>query len=246
MGRSHAVSGGSVWLAGCAALTAAGVAIDPATIAVGGLVAAGSALLPDMDHPGATVAHALGPATRLAARGVSWLGDWLRDHTCGCCTTSTTGGHRTITHTAVGAVVAGLTVALLGGLAGRRAAVVVVFVAAALAVRGMLRRRVRGRWMPPVVGLAAAVAAWASTGPDGSWWWIGAPVAAGCLTHTMGDWLTLSGVPLCWPLRIAGCRWHRCGSPRPLRFRTGGAVERWAVVPLLLAVGAGSVWTLAV
>jgi len=242
MGRSHALSGAVVWLAGCAAAGAVGEPPSAPTVVVGAVVTAGAALLPDMDHPGATVAHALGPATRTVAAGISRLGDWLRDRTCGCCTTSSRGGHRTITHTAVGAVAAGGLAALLGGFGGVWSAGGLVLFMSALAVRGLLRRRWRGRWVALTVGVVAAVAAVAGGGD--SWWWLGLPVGVGCLTHIAGDGLTLSGVPVCWPLRVRGCRWYRCGTPRRLRFRTGGLVELRLVVPLLLAAGAGSVWVL--
>jgi membrane-bound metal-dependent hydrolase YbcI (DUF457 family) len=205
-------------------------------------VTAGASLLPDIDHPGSTVARTLGPATRLLARTVSWVADWVRDRTCGCCATPTTGGHRTLTHTAVGAATMGAVVSGTGLLFGRWVAAVVVFCVAALAVRA-LPRRWRRKGSAVGVGLVAGLAV-LGLPADASWWWVGLAVALGCLVHSLGDALTLSAVPLWWPLRIRGCRWHRCGMPRALRFRTGSRVELWLVVPTLLAVGGGSVWVL--
>src|SRR3712207_9440015 len=69
MGPSHALSGASVWLAGCWALDHfTGYAQSPLAVAVGATVCAGGALLPDLDlsgkvtrnQGGATVARTFG------------------------------------------------------------------------------------------------------------------------------------------------------------------------------------------
>ncbi|MET8354151.1 metal-dependent hydrolase [Micromonospora sp. NPDC005206] len=80
--------------------------------------------------------------------------------------------------------------------------------------------------------------------PGGSWWWVGAAAGLGTFTHSLGDSLTRSGSPLWWPLRIRGCRWRSVGSPRAIRFTTGGMGERVAVALLFLA-GAGCAYALA-
>jgi hypothetical protein len=53
------------------------------------------------------------------------------------------------------------------------------------------------------------------------------------VVHSAGDAITESGAPLLWPLPIRARRWYPVGSPRPMRFRTGGAVEAWLVAPAL-------------
>lgn len=241
MGRSHAISGAVVWLAGCATASALGGDPAAATIVVGAVTTAGAALLPDIDHPGSTVARSLGPLTRLVAYGTNVGATALRDATCGCCTRK--GGHRAITHTLAFALAAGLLVSLLGWAGGQTAALIVVGAMAALSVRCMFRRRSRGAFGAFGAGLVAAAAAAFLPGPAG-WWWIGVPVGLGCLIHTGGDALTFSRVPLLWPLRLRGCRWAPVGMWGPLRFRTGSGVELWLVVPAMLAAGALSVYVL--
>lgn len=86
-----------------------------------------------------------------------------------------------------------------------------------------------------VVGLAVTILSGLTLG--WSWWWLGAPVAVGCLTHILGDCLTISGCPLLWPLPIRGDRWRMVGIWKPMRFRTGKWVERTIVAPLLLIAG---------
>ncbi|KAB1930648.1 metal-dependent hydrolase [Micromonospora sp. ALFpr18c] len=242
MGRSHALSGAVVWLGGCA--LAAGLGARPAVgaVVVGAAVTAGGALLPDVDHPGSVVARSLGPLTRLIARGAAAGAAALRTASCGCC--AGRGGHRAVTHTFVFAVTAGLLVSLLCWVGGDVAAAVVAGMAAALAVRGVLRRRTRGAYGAAGSGLLVGLMAAALPGPVAGWWWVGLPLGLGCLVHSLGDALTFSRVPLLWPIRIRGCRWAPLGMWAPLRFRTGSAAELLLVVPALMLLGVISAWTL--
>jgi len=237
MGRTHALSGAAGWITGCAALTAAGHTPDLRTVAFGSAIAAGHALLPDIDHPGSTIARSLGPVTRIVAAGVHRFAAWLRTASCGHCRRRPDrGGHRAVTHTGLFAFAAGLCAGLLGWLSGWVAAAFVVGLSAALAVRAMTSRRQRGAFGAAAAGLLSGGALWVTSADVASWWWIGVPVAWGTLAHSLGDAVTKSGAPLLWPVRVRGCRWWGVGTPRWMRFRTGGGVER--VVWVLLLVGA--------
>lgn len=245
MGRTHALSGGAGWLAGCAALTVVGHAPSASTTMVGALVSAGFALLPDVDHPSSTIARTLGPVTRLVASGVAAGAGRLRVASCGhCAARPGRGGHRAVTHTALFAATLGVLASLAGWLAGGRAGLVVVWLAVGLAARAMLNRRQRGTL--GAVLLATFVTAAVHVAADVSWWWVGAPVAWGTLAHSLGDAATRSGAPLWWPLRIGGCRWRAVGSPRWARFRTGGLVERGVFALLLVGSLGGFGYVIAV
>jgi membrane-bound metal-dependent hydrolase YbcI (DUF457 family) len=224
-----------------AASPLAGVQPTAPQIAAGAVIAAGAALVPDVDHPGSTAARSLGPVTRVVARIVSYVSDAVRDSTCGCCATDGTHGHRTLTHTLVFAVLVGVGVCAAGWRWGATAGEVTVGVGAGLAVLGLLARR--GVWVTAALtGAAAGVAVRLLDAGDG-WWWLGIPAGWGVLAHAIGDGLTRAGVPLLWPLRIRGCRWRDLGPPRWLRFRTGGAVE--AVLSwLMVAGGVAAGWAL--
>lgn len=268
MGKSHALSGGVGWLAGCAALTVAGLPLHPATVLIGAAVSTGMALAPDVDHPGSTIARTLGPVTRLAATGVASGAAALRLASCRhCAVRPDRGGHRAVTHTGLGALAAGLGAGLLAVFASRTVAIVVVGFAVWLAAHTALSSRTRARigdlLLPgrfrylgkgahrfaAAVGallVGGAAAAWADgvlpSGPG--LWWIGLAVFWGFLAHSLGDSLTFSAVPLLWPLRIRGCRWAPVGTPRWMRFRTGSRAET-GVVWLMAAAGIGAVWLLA-
>jgi len=243
MGSSHALSGAVAWLGLCAAAEpVAGLQPDPVTVVAGSAVAAGAALWPDIDHPSSTVARSLGPLTRAAARIISYVSDKVRDNTCGCCATSGTHGHRTLTHTAVFAIATGVGLSLAGSHLGASMAAWVVGLLTGVAVLGL--RSGKGAWTAAVLlGGSAGAAVW-QFGGGTDWWWLGIPAGLGTLIHTAGDGLTHHGVPLWWPLRIRGCRWQRVGTPRPLRFRTGGPAEQLVVAAMLAGgiAAAAALW----
>ncbi|MFI7073541.1 metal-dependent hydrolase [Micromonospora sediminicola] len=238
LGRTHAVSAVAGWLGGCAVLTAAGWTPGMYPVVVGGVVAAGAALLPDIDHPESTISRTLGPVTGLLAAAVHAASRWVRWRTCRhCAARPPRGGHRAATHTALFALAVGALLALTGWLAGSAAGLAVVWATAGLAARAVLSRRQRGALGAAGIATAAACVA---AGAPGGWWWIGLPVAWGILAHSLGDAATVSGAPLLWPLRVRGCRWAAVGTPRWVRFRTGAAGERvvwWLLVLSGLVTG---------
>lgn len=246
MGRSHAVSGAAVWLGTCAASTAVGYRPGGVPLLAGAVVCAGFALLPDLDHPPSLIARTFGPVTQAVAAGVSRLAVAVHARTATAQDRPSRGGHRQLTHTAVFAVAVGLLVAAVAGLGGRWAVAGVVFTAVGLALRGLLTARERRRNGPltlaAVSALAAVGCAWL---PGTSWAWLGLPAGLGCLAHTLGDALTRLGVPLLWPVPVAGQRWYRVGIPRVLRITTDGWVESRLLLPVLVVGGgAAGVWTL--
>jgi membrane-bound metal-dependent hydrolase YbcI (DUF457 family) len=260
MAPGHALHGSVVGV-GVAHLLSAllGVHLSVLVQLVAGALCAGAALLPDLDHPGATVSRAFGPVSEAAARGLDSLGVWAYHRTrtrydkpeC-------RDGHRKITHTWPFPLVLGGLVALACGWGGRVAVLVCLFVFLSLAVRGLaprfghdkphgrLRRAARRalpRWLRSngwvavsvtAAGLTALTASWLGDVPAPVGAWLGAVVALGCYVHCWGDGHTVAGLPFWWPLRVRGQRWREVALlPYPLRFHAGKAFERRAVMPLL-------------
>lgn len=218
MGTSHATSGAFGWmLAGPAVAGFIASPLGGKEIAAGLVVCAGAALLPDLDHPQATIARTLGPVTHLMARGVSLLA----------------GGHRQATHSLLFCVAAGVgTLALVKW--SPIAAVVIMWFMAALALRALhiVLPGVSDGLKGLVIAGEAALITWvAAEFIPGEWWWLGLAVGLGCLLHLAGDCLTPEGVPFLWPLRWRGSI--------PLIPRTGSFMETGIVTPLM---GLGTAW----
>jgi len=232
LGKGHAVSGPVVWWTGWAWTSLAGYSHPRADVLiVGGLVAAGAALLPDFDHPESRLANAGGLLTKGLARGLGYLGSRIHAATKLPADRPDEDGHRTITHTLVFAAFAGLVVTWLISLSGPAGAaladrtgipalaplgklitalIVFVFVrlgfAAARAAFPGRQKRVRlrrkgRRWRKPTL-VAFVCAAVAYLMVPADTWWLGLAVSVGCLAHLLGDVITASGCPILWPIPI--------------------------------------------
>lgn len=262
MGPTHALSGAAVWLSGAAlSLPVVGDASLPVVV-VGAAVCAGSALLPDVDCPGSlslrdgsTAVRAFGVAGQVVGQLASRVSLLVYNLTRGRRDAARSGGHRTLTHTAVFAAAMGALVSAgaaapgtvqLGGRSwavGQLVALGVMWVSLHLALFGLFERwakRQRARYglvavMLLSLLLTAATAA-ALPGRPGGYPWLGLAVGVGVAMHCLGDAVTKQGVPFLWPLAIRGKRWWEITLPRFLRIRAGGAFESAVLMPALTVV----------
>jgi membrane-bound metal-dependent hydrolase YbcI (DUF457 family) len=208
LGRTHALSGA---VAGAAAGLA--VAHLPAGgVAVAALLTAGAAVLPDLDHPDASVARSLG----LLSRVFAWLVERI------------SGGHRHGTHSLAGVAVftaaAFAAIRYSAATGGRIALWLLLTLVIAAALRAL---RIGGHAADLLAVAGAAGLIWTGFALTSLGWAVG----TGTALHVAGDMLTDEGVPLAWPLSRAHVRLL----PEPLAFTTGTRPERWLVAPLLLA-----------
>ncbi|MEU4576189.1 metal-dependent hydrolase [Nonomuraea sp. NPDC023979] len=216
-GRTHAACGLTAYVGAVSWAHESGYVLDLATVITLAPLAAGAALLPDLDHPDATMARSLGWPSRQLARLVSTLG----------------GGHRGLTHSLTGAAVFGglgqLALAWRDTVSGQigLSILVALLIASAVRVCG-----IRG-WLDDAVGIALGPFLVGAGVPlDG----LPLVVAGGCLVHLIGDLPTDRGLPLLWPMR--GC----VRLPRALTFKVDGPAERRVIFPAVmvaLAVCAG-------
>lgn len=206
LARSHALSG---------ALTALAVSplvhLAPVQTIEVAILTAGAALLPDLDHRDSTIAHALGPVSRLVATGIQGAA-----------------GHRRGVHSLLAAVVAGGAVGFAVAawpLAGQLGAGAIGGLAALGLWHGRHRRGIALLVALLAGGIGARLPATV----------LAAVVAGGMLVHLAGDSLTCGGVPFFWPLPKRFCLpvVGHTGSAREAVVRWGMVV---AVVVLLLPV----------
>ncbi|MEU1824263.1 metal-dependent hydrolase [Streptomyces abikoensis] len=238
MGPTHALSGIAVWTAGAAGLQALGHPVAMPELAIGAAVCAGSALLPDIDHPSSTVARAFGPVSTSLSHLVDSVSTAVYNATRTSREEPRTGGHRTLTHTTVFAAGFGGLVSLACDNVGKPAAIVVLFVMLGLAIRGLLGSWVRrqGWAVTLLVTLGATAAAMWWLPSDRGYPVLGLAVAVGAFTHCLGDMITKQGCPLLWPVVHRGKRWWEVALPSALRIRAGGPFEKTILVPALSIV----------
>jgi hypothetical protein len=201
----------------------------------------GAALLPDLDHPSATVARSLGPVTRALAWAIDHASIGVYEATAGPRDKRRQNGHRLLTHTVPGALGFGvIALAIMavppvpvgdGTLSVPVGALVPTLLAALLA----LGAPGIGATFAVGTGTAAVIAF-----SQGTAWvpLLAVAVTVGCLAHVAGDAVTVSGVPLAWPVERDGQRWRMVRTP--VTFRVGSATERLAVGPAVMTLAAAS------
>ncbi|MEZ0072667.1 metal-dependent hydrolase [Planotetraspora sp. GP83] len=224
MGHSHALSGAAVWLAVTPALmalpgilehpelaTVTGTVLTPPELVAGAVVCAGAAMLPDLDHPSATIAQAFGPATWLLSRGVNFV----------------SGGHRHATHSLLFAVFAGVGAHLLAQrYPVGRDIMIVLMIGLALRAVGI---GVPGHTITSaLVNVALTAGLFVTFHMMGvTYSWLGFAIGVGCLVHVIGDCLTERGCPVLWPIKG---RWLL---PFDIGIKTGKTFEKKILGPVL-------------
>uniref|UniRef100_UPI003F499D6D metal-dependent hydrolase n=1 Tax=Nonomuraea sp. CA-251285 TaxID=3240002 RepID=UPI003F499D6D len=200
-GSTHALSGVTFYAGAAVWLAKSGSAdigvLQALTLAP---IAAGAAMLPDLDHPDATMARSLGWPSRQLARLVSFAG----------------GGHRGLTHSLAGAALFGLAAHTALTWRDTIPGMVGLAVLLALLISSAVRVcRIPG-WIDDAIGIALGPAlVWLRVPLDG----LPLVVAGGCLVHMLGDLPTDRGLPVFWPLP------GRVRLPRALTFKVGGTTE---------------------
>lgn len=223
MGPTHALSGVAAFLAAAPFVERYLTPMGPFELVVGTALAAGAALVPDLDHADATIANTYGPLTGALAWFVSLI----------------SGGHRNGTHSLLG-------IAVFTGLAYAAtwsdiAAGIVCWVLLGVAVRGF---GATGDGALAVIAnavLAGAAAAALVVFVPGVLWMLPVAMGIGAAAHVVGDCLTDMGCPLAWPLSQT-----MMGLPL---VDTDGLREKYIVVPGLtvgaavLSLVATGVWS---
>lgn len=187
MGVQHALGGAAVWLAATPALDAA-YGLTPGQVAVGTVIAAGAAMVPDLDQHGSTIGRTYGPVTNVLARIIALV----------------SGGHRNGTHSLLG-VAAFTGVAWLAVAHGGWLRFVLLWIllgvacrAAGLAIPG--HRSVTAVLHAVSMGVVTLIALASGVG-------LAVPLIAGTalgvVSHLAEDMLTPQGCPLLWPISKA-------------------------------------------
>jgi membrane-bound metal-dependent hydrolase YbcI (DUF457 family) len=189
--------------------------LSPGHLAVFVGLTAGAAVLPDIDHPNSSMAHTFGFLTK----GFAWLVGKI------------SGGHRHLTHAILGiagfTVLAWLAVKYRHDIGGKIAlglflALIIASALYALSVHGHGADvlAIAGALVMVFTGYGLALVAIA--------------VCLGCITHVLGDMLTIEGCPLLYPVS----EFHFRLLPKPLAFTTGTWPELWVLDPaLFVALG---------
>ncbi len=261
MGPTHAMSGAAAWMAACTAgALPAMSSAHPSVVLAGAAVAAGSALLPDLDCPGSlspkdgsTVVRAFGVVGEAVGHALSNVSLAVYNLTASRYDKPRTSGHRTLTHTLVFTAGVGAMVAWLGSITATFTAAgnewmvsqvatwLAMFTCLHLALYGLAEKwaktqRAKYGLIPTMLLSAIATTATIAHLPAASASWLGLAVGFGAVMHLLGDAITKQGVPVLWPTPIAGKHWYDVSLPSALRITAGGTFEKALLLPALSIV----------
>jgi membrane-bound metal-dependent hydrolase YbcI (DUF457 family) len=246
MGPTHALHGLAAGLAASNLAPVLGQPMDIPTALTLGMLCAGAAIAPDLDHPGATASRSLGFVSAIGSAAIQTLSASVYAHTRTKHDRDNADGHRGITHTPFGPPGLGLlsggipaVAGIWGSTSGTWATLVVIWLFLVWALRALPPKHKASRdYVVALMLTGLAYVALHGTYAGRMPVLIGVVVGLGAWVHALGDALTDYGAPLFFPLVIKGQRWFSAGSPTPLRFKAGKKVEKRLIFPLSLA-GAG-------
>lgn len=221
LGYSHAMSGAVAWLAVAPVATEAlGMApLNEYELIAGTIATAGAALIPDLDHPQATIAHTFGFISKSISKVTALLA----------------GGHRQGTHSllfvggfALFAYFVGLGLNLVDSTLPP---LIMMFLLAAFAFRGLniVPPKTSSSFKGTLVLIEAAVLVallhLLNQNSTLSWDWLWLAAGLGAFVHLLGDAITPEGVPFFYPIRSR--------FSVPIIAQTGNIMERVIISPIL-------------
>lgn len=226
MGKSHLIVGSAGWLLATPALAAVGIPLVPATIAAGTVVAAGAAMMPDLDHPQATVSRSLGKVSQTFSKYFA----------------RSMGGHRKGSHSVFFAAALGFLVANLvssGGATMAWTALAVIFITSSLLLRVLTEADgIIGAVLSAILAVSLLAI---SAGTN--FLWLVAALVIGILLHDLGDFLTVEGIPFFYPFSKKNHRIAVVGKTDSWREKGIAALAGIAAVFCLGAYVYQPIWT---
>lgn len=213
MGPTHSVSAFAAGLATTIALNNTGIYdFTPATALIFASITAGAGLLPDLDHPRATLARTWGPISRIIAKIVNNISAGFANMTAGPKDKHVENGHRKLTHTALFSIIIAPAIILaLISVGGFWAQMAVVYFFVSLALQGLFRNYIRnlGPILANILAIGITLGLAQATPETLHPTLLAFAVVVGCLAHIAGDAPTHSGVPFFAPfISVGGKRWN--------------------------------------
>jgi len=173
------------------------------------LIGAGAALGPDLDHPQATAAHTWGFISKWIAWCVEKVSEYVYVFTRTRFDMQRRGGHRTLTHTLLFAVLTGILVYFVAF--NHIANLIIIFLMLCLGLRGLFPKITAKNGIIAVYIVASLlpIAMWDDEINRISPLTLALVITLGFAIHSLGDCLTDSGAPLLFPILINRRLWYR-------------------------------------
>lgn len=217
------------------------------------IIIIGSSLMPDLDATNSTSITTLGPIGKVLSKAMRGFSVLIQNMIKGPYDKGSD-PHRGFWHTILAAFLAGI---LITGLANinvnlftifdiditlsKLIVIIYIYISLQLGVASLFKPFYKKNVDKPLgkLGLNIAsllIAAYLmySLPSNAKYNWIGGAVTFGWITHLIGDMLTVSGVPILFPLKYKGKRWWNFRLP--LGIKAGGVFEKSILIPLLSVI----------
>lgn len=214
------------------------------------IIIVGAALMPDLDAVKSTSINVLGPIGTALSKLMRGSSSVIQSTIRSKSDSPNPDPHRGFWHTILSGVLIGL---LVTGLASINielfkikdfsvsiatfVVVLIIYISIQLLMASLFRsiykkseKSLLSMLLIKGGGLVAAIALLALVPNDLNYNWVGAAVTFGWIAHLLGDAMTVSGVPLLFPLRFKGKMWWNYRLP--LGIKAGGWIEKSILVPL--------------
>lgn len=214
------------------------------------IIIVGSALMPDLDAVKSTSINVLGPIGTVLSKMMRGSSSVIQSTIRSKSDSPNPDPHRGFWHTILSGILIGL---LVTGLASINVelfkikdfsvsiatfvVILIIYISIQLLMASLFKsiyKKSKNSLISMLTikggGLISAIALLALVPSDLSYNWVGAAVTFGWIAHLLGDAMTVSGVPLLFPIKFKGKMWwnHRL----PLGIKAGGWIEMSILVPL--------------
>lgn len=215
----------------------------------------GSSLVPDLDNSASTSKSALGILGDLLSVIFRTTSEIIQTTVRTKYDKDKPNPHRGFYHTIPGALLVGVTVMLFTQLGGGVSlpgvghvswgfifAIVVSWLNLHMALAGLFKQGMKkvkkqagpfGEAIAFALSLTIVSLIFTQIPTNTNYWWIGAAVIFGMITHDLGDLMTTAGVPILFPLPHRGKMWW---TYRLTGIHAGGVVENYIFIPFFLLV----------
>lgn len=218
------------------------------------IIIVGASLMPDLDAVQSTSINTLGPIGKVLSSGMRGFSSIIQSTISSKRDESNRDPHRGFWHTIISGVFVGFVVLGLTKINTKIISfgekditistlivIFIIFMSTQLLMASLFKKFYKktkgsllGSLSLSIASFIVAITLLMLLPEDLSYSWVGAAVAFGWILHLLGDAMTVSGVPLLFPLKIKGKMWWNCRVP--FAFKAGGFIEMSILIPLLLLI----------
>lgn len=213
------------------------------------IIIIGSSLMPDLDAVNSTSINTLGVVGAVLSTGMRAFSSVVQGFIKGPSDKSQD-PHRGFWHTFLSAILIGMMISAITSInitmfevrnvevtVASFAVVFIIYISIQLAMASLAKSFYKGKGSSIPAKVAAVIISillLVTIPKDLSYNWVGVAVSFGWIAHLFGDMMTVSGVPVLFPLKVNGKRWWNFRMP--FAIKANGFVENTFLIPIFSVI----------